>query len=88
MAWQSLLLSKNLHPLLNRFLRLLTGSNLGAPEDKLCNQPPLGWEVPLFGDRGVDERVVVLQVCAEAEGFKGCPDCWNMLVEGHSEGEG
>lgn len=27
----------------------------------------------MFGDGGVDERVVVLEVCAEAEGFQPGP---------------
>ena len=76
---ENLLLPENLHPLLNRLLHLLASFNLRTTEDKLGDQPPLARQVPLLRDGGVDERVVVLQVCAEAEGFEGCPDC--MILE-------
>lgn len=69
-----LLLPENLHSLLNRLLRLLTRRTLGTPEDELRDEPPLARQVPLLGDGGVDERVVVLQVGAEAEGFESSPD--------------
>lgn len=72
---EKLLLPENLHPLLNRLLHLLASLNLGTTEDQLGDQPPFGRQVPLLRDGGVDERIVVLQVCAEAEGFEGCPDC-------------
>jgi hypothetical protein len=69
-----LLLAKDLDTFLNRFLRLLAGSSLGATEDELGNQMPFGGDVPVLGDGGVDEGVVVLEVCAEAEGFEAGPD--------------
>jgi hypothetical protein len=69
-----LLLAKDLDTLLNRLLRLLAGRSLGATEDELGNQTPFGGDVPLLGDGGIDEGVVVLQVCAEAEGFEAGPD--------------
>jgi hypothetical protein len=69
-----LLLAKDLDTLLNRLLRLLASSSLGATEDELRNQAPFSGDVPLLGDGGVDEGVVVLQVCAEAECFEAGPD--------------
>lgn len=69
-----LLLAKYLDTLLNRLLHLLARSSLGATEDELGDETPLGGDIPLFGDGGVDEGVVVLQVGAETEGFEACPD--------------
>jgi hypothetical protein len=77
-----LLLAKDLDTLLNGLLRLLTGRSLGATEDELGNQAPFSGDVPLLGDGGVDEGVVVLQVCAEAEGFEAGPDWWGCLLAG------
>lgn len=55
-----LLLAKNLNPFLNRLLRLLAGRGLGATEDELRDETPVSGDVPLLGDGGVDEGVVVL----------------------------
>lgn len=62
------LLPKNLHPLLNRLLRLLARTPLGAPKHQLRNQSPVTRDTPLLCDGAIDDRVVVLEVRAEAEG--------------------
>lgn len=64
-----LLLSVDLHPLLNRLLRLVVCAALGATKDQLSNEAPFAGDVPLPRDGSVDEWVVVLEACAEAEGL-------------------
>lgn len=75
-----LLLAKHLNPLLNGLLGLLTRSSLRATEDHLRNEAPLSRQVPLLRDSGVDQRVVVLQVCAETQGLEAGPH--EVLVHG------
>lgn len=71
---QSLLLAKDLHTLLNGLLGLLPSGNFGATKDQLGDQTPLGRQVPLLGNLGVDQRVIVLQVGTETKSLKASPD--------------
>lgn len=69
-----LLLSEDLHALLNRLLGLLTSWCLGGTEDHLSNKTPVSGQLPLLSDGSVDKRVVVLQVSTEANALEGSPD--------------
>ena len=68
-----ILIPKNLNPLLNRLLLLLLRPSLGTSEDHLRNQAPFKRDIPFLGYGLVNERVVVLQVCAEAERLESGP---------------
>lgn len=59
---------------LDRLERLLRWRrSAGRAEDQLGAQRPASWQVPGLAHALVDERVVVLQVAAEALGLEGGP---------------
>ena len=57
-----------------------TGRGGDAAEYHLCAQRPSAWDVPGLGDGRVDNRVVMLQVGADACCGQGRPD--SVLVHG------
>ena len=64
----------------NTFKRFSTGSKAFSPAGAsmppitIARAKPAFGQVPFFGDGGVGQRVVVLQVRAHAGGGKRCPD--------------
>lgn len=68
------------HPLLERLGRLLARVALASAEDQLRLELPVAGDLPLLLDAGVRDRVVVLQVGAEALLLQGNPQ--RQLVHG------
>jgi hypothetical protein len=63
----------NLKPIGDIHEGLVAGAGGGRAEDQLGIEFPVLGHVPLLGDLGVDERVVVLQVAAQALGLERRP---------------
>jgi len=68
------LLPIHLNPLLNRLPGLIPWQSCGRPKHELRLETPVLRHVPFSLDAAVDERVVVLEIGAEAFGFEGGPD--------------
>ena len=68
-----LFLSKDLDPFFNRLLLLFLGAAFRATEDQLSNESPIRRDIPLLGDGGVNDRVVVLEVCPKSESPETSP---------------
>ena len=66
--------TKDLELLLEGAEFLLTGPGGLAAEDELGLELPAGGDLPLLGDLGVDERVVVLKVGTETLGLESGPE--------------
>lgn len=77
----SLLLSVDLHPLLNGLVLLLARLAAGGAKDQLRDEPPVAGDVVRAGDGRVNDGVVVLQGGAEAEGLEAGPDCSDLLAD-------
>lgn len=73
-----LLLPIDLNPLLNWLLALLAGSSLRTTKYQLCDKSPVSWNVPLLSNWGINQRVIVLQVCAKSQRFESRPDLHNV----------
>jgi hypothetical protein len=59
---------------------LLVCGRLNRTKDELSLEIPLARNVEGLGQAGVDQRVVVLEVGAEAEGLETSPDYETMSV--------
>lgn len=63
-----------------RLALLLAGFAGAAAKDELGAEFPVDGDFPVLCGLGVDDGVVVLEVCAEAFGFEGDPE--GVLVHG------
>lgn len=67
-------LLENLHPPLQIIKRLLLKLSSRHPKHQLRNKTPLTRQRPFLGDSFVNERVIMLKVCAESKRFESSPD--------------
>ena len=63
-----------LEQLLNRLESLVTGLAGPATKDELGAELPVGGDLPLLGDLGINDGVVVLEVGTETLGLESNPD--------------
>jgi hypothetical protein len=70
----------NHKPLLHRLKCLLASLPGSSSNNHFRSQHPCVRDIPLLGNLVVNDRVVMLQVCAQAFGFERAPQC--VLMHG------